>query len=59
VLERRLAGGVAVERSQPVGEALQLDGVDDRAMAGVALDVELDVAQQRVGVPARLEVGNS
>jgi hypothetical protein len=56
VLEARLPGSVLVERSQLVCEAFEFDGVDDRAMAGVeasaALEVELGLAAQGVGVPA-------
>jgi hypothetical protein len=56
VLEARLPDSVLVERSQLVCKAFELDGVDGRAMAGVeasaALEVELDLAAQDVGVPA-------
>jgi hypothetical protein len=48
--------GAGVERSQLVCEAFELGGVGGRAMAGVeasaALEVELDLAAQGVGVPA-------
>ena len=64
VTERRLAVRGVFEWAELIDEVGELERVEDQAVSGVevqalAFEVELDLAGQRVGVAAGVEVGNS